>query len=75
MIVKALIALFLPFLLVVFFTRVTYSRYIGALLTAALLAASVYSGYTDTVLIGVLDVLSLIAGFLYAKRVSDHLNG
>jgi general stress protein CsbA len=69
MLLKIVLAIFLPGLLVILFTRVTYNHYIGTLLALTLLGASVYRGYTDTVLIGIIDVFSLVAGFLYSKRM------
>ncbi|MEQ2527412.1 DUF2198 family protein [Robertmurraya yapensis] len=70
MFVKILSALFLPGLLVVLFTRVTYNRYIGLILTVALIAASVYKGYTNSFLLIVIDAFSLTAGFWYAQRMT-----
>lgn len=69
MILKILLALILPCLLVILFTRVTYNHYVGTLLAVALLLAAAYQGYTHTILIGVLDVISLAAGFLYSKNM------
>ncbi|ALC82442.1 MULTISPECIES: DUF2198 family protein [Bacillus] len=68
MITKAVFALVFPFLLVVLFTRVTYSHYVAIALTAALLFASYLKGYTQTYFIVGLDVLSLIAGSLYMAK-------
>ncbi|WP_449622694.1 CsbA family protein [Robertmurraya sp. Marseille-Q9965] len=70
MFLKILSALFLPGLLVVLFTRVTYNRYIGLILTVALIAASVYKGYTNSFLLIVIDAFSLTAGFWYAQRMT-----
>ncbi|TKC13836.1 CsbA family protein [Robertmurraya kyonggiensis] len=70
MFVKILSALFIPGLLVVLFTRVTYNRYIGLILTVALIAASVYKGYTNSFLLIVIDAFSLTAGFWYAHRMT-----
>ena len=69
MLLKIILAIFLPALLVILFTRVTYNHYIGTLLALTLLIASVYRGYTDSLLIGIIDVLSVVAGFLYSKRM------
>nr|WP_034658678.1 CsbA family protein [Robertmurraya massiliosenegalensis] len=64
-----IMALILPGLLVVLFSRVTYNRYIGLLLTVALIAASVYKGYTNSFLLIVIDALSLTTGFWYAHQM------
>ncbi len=69
---KAVFALIFPFLLVLFFTRVTYNHYVGIALTAALLFASYLKGYTETFFIVGLDIASLVAGSLYvAKKVGE----
>jgi general stress protein CsbA len=69
MVVKYLSALFLPGLLVLLFTRVTYHRVIGLVLTVALIAASVYKGYTNSLGLIVVDAFSLTLGFWYAKKM------
>ncbi|MFC4322451.1 CsbA family protein [Litchfieldia salsa] len=69
MLIKIILALILPCLLVILFTRVTYNHYVGTALTIALLIASIYKGYTHTSLINILDVLSLTAGFLYSRKM------
>lgn len=61
-----LAALFLPCLLVLLFTRVTYNRIIGLILTVALITTSVYKGYTHTWPIMIIDAFSLTAGFWLA---------
>lgn len=58
-----LLALFLPGLLVVLFTRITYNRYVALLLAIALIAVSVYAGYTTTLWLFIADALSLTIGF------------
>lgn len=66
MFTKILLALFLPGLLVVLFTRITFSHIVALMLTVALITASVYAGYTHTWLLYVIDAFSLTAGFWYA---------
>ncbi|MFO1444528.1 CsbA family protein [Bacillus sp. Bva_UNVM-123] len=66
MVLKYLSALFLPGLLVVLFTRVAYNRVIALILTVALIAGSVYKGYTDSIWLIVVDAFSLTVGFWYA---------
>ena len=68
---KLLLALFLPGLLVVLFTRVTFHHIVGLLLTVALIAASVYAGYTHNWILFAADALSLTVGFWYAKRMVE----
>ncbi|MFC6114034.1 CsbA family protein [Sporosarcina thermotolerans] len=66
---KLILALLLPGLLVVFFTRVTFHHIVGLALTIALIAASVYAGYTHNWILYVADALSLTVGFWYATRM------
>ena len=66
---KLLLAFLLPGLLVIFFTRVTFHHVVGLILTVALIAASVYAGYTHNWLLYVADALSLTIGFWYATRM------
>lgn len=66
---KLMLALILPGLLVIFFTRVTFHHIVGLVLTVALIAASVYAGYTHNWLLYVADALSLTVGFWYATRM------
>lgn len=66
---KLMLALLLPGLLVIFFTRVTFHHIVGLVLTVALIAASVYAGYTHNWLLYVADALSLTVGFWYATRM------
>lgn len=69
MVIKYLSALLLPGLLVVLFARVTYNRVLGLVLTVALIAGSVYKGYTDSIWLIVVDAFSMSAGFWYAQRM------
>ncbi|XJZ26909.1 DUF2198 family protein [Bacillota bacterium Lsc_1132] len=73
MIIEFLSALILPGLLVLLFTRVTYNRVIGLILTVSLITASVYKGYTHTWPIMILDAFSLTAGFWYAVRLKQRV--
>ncbi|WP_394234685.1 CsbA family protein [Niallia oryzisoli] len=73
MFLKFLSALFLPGLLVVWFTRVTYNRVLALVLTVALIAASVYKGYTHTMWLIVVDAFSLTVGFWYGDRIKQKI--
>jgi len=68
-VIRIFSALILPGLLVLLFTRVTYNRVIGLILTVALIATSVYKGYTNTFMIIVVDAFSLTAGFWLADKM------
>lgn len=66
---KILSAVFLPCLLVVFFTRITYSQVVGFILTVLLIVVSAYKGYTHTWWLIVIDAASLTAGLFLANRM------
>ncbi|NMD68889.1 CsbA family protein [Bacillus sp. DNRA2] len=67
MVVKYLSALLLPGIVVVLLSRVTYNHVIGLILSVALIAASVYKGYTDTWWLIIVDAFSLTVGFWYSS--------
>lgn len=69
LLVKVLLAVFLPALLVVLFTRVTYSLYVGTGLTIALFIGSMIKGYTEEWYIILIDVISIGIGFIYARQM------
>ncbi|MEH7501376.1 CsbA family protein [Neobacillus drentensis] len=72
-VIRYLSALILPGMLVLLFTRVTYNRVIGLILTVALIATSVYKGYTNTFLLIVVDAFSLTAGFWMAAKMRQRI--
>ncbi|RFU69369.1 DUF2198 family protein [Peribacillus saganii] len=67
--IKILSALVLPALLVMLFARVTFNQFVGLALTVALIAASVYKGYTDSWLLIILDAFSLTLGFWLSAKI------
>lgn len=71
--IEYLSALVLPGLMVLLFTRVAYNRVIGLVLTVALIAGSVYKGYTNTFLLIVIDAFSLTAGFWLAAKMKPRV--
>ena len=73
LVIKYLSALFLPGLLVLLFTRVTYNRVLGLVLMVALIAASVYKGYTNSFWLIVVDAFSLTVGFWAADRMKQRI--
>jgi general stress protein CsbA len=72
LVLKFLSALLIPGLLVVLFTRVAYNHVIGLVLTVALIAASVYKGYTDSFWLIVVDAFSLTVGFWYSQQMKKN---
>ncbi|MED1205490.1 CsbA family protein [Heyndrickxia acidicola] len=73
MVDQILAALFLPGILVVFFTRVTFNQIIGLVLTVALIVASVYKGYTRTWTLFIIDAASLTAGYYFSNMMMKKL--
>jgi len=67
---KMMLALFIPALLVLLFTRITFNRYVALLLAIALIAASVYAGSTSPPIIFVIDAVSLTVGFWLASKMN-----
>lgn len=67
--IRHLSGLIIPGILVLLFTRVTYNRFIGLALTVALIAASVYKGYTNTWSLIIVDAFSLTGGFWLAAKM------
>lgn len=68
-ITKFMFAVFVPGLLVILLTRVTFNHIVGLFLTVALIAASVYVGYTHEWILYLVDAISLTIGFWYAGRM------
>jgi general stress protein CsbA len=69
LLVKLVLALIIPALLVVLFTRVTYNLYVGTGLAVALILVSIFKGHGNEWFVIVVDVLSLVIGFLYARKM------
>ncbi|MBM7618331.1 general stress protein CsbA [Bacillus tianshenii] len=69
LLVKILLAIVLPALLVVLFTRVTYSLYVGTGLTIALFIGSIIKGHAEEWYIILIDMISIGIGFIYARRM------
>ncbi|MBM7713858.1 DUF2198 family protein [Siminovitchia sp. FSL H7-0308] len=62
MIDKIISAIFLPAFFMIFFTRVTYSRLVGFLLTVALIIVSAYNGYLHKWWVIIIEAASLTIG-------------
>ncbi len=67
--VKIVLALFLPGIIVLLLTRITYNHFVALGLSIALITASVYAGYTSPPIIFVVDALSLTIGFWLATQM------
>lgn len=55
------------------FSKATYYPIIGLVLTVALIAASVYRGYTDTFLLIVVDAFSMTIGYMISRNWKERL--
>lgn len=73
LVTKIIAAMFMPGLLVLLFARVTYNRLIALVLTVALIAGSVYKGYTHPYSIIVIDAFSLTVGFWLADKMKPRV--
>lgn len=66
---KIMLAFFIPGILVVVLTRITYNQYVALVLSIALIAASVYAGYSTPTIVYVMDAFSLTVGFWAATKM------
>ncbi|HLU23011.1 DUF2198 family protein [Lederbergia graminis] len=69
MIDKLISAIFLPAIIMVFFTRVTYNRVVAFILTVALIIVSAHRGYIDTWWLIVIEAGSLTIGLYIANEM------
>ncbi|MBW8349539.1 CsbA family protein [Bacillus sp. IITD106] len=69
MIDKIISAIFLPAILMIFFTRVTYSRTVGFALTIALIIVSAYKGYIMTWWLIIIEAASLTVGLYVTNQM------
>ncbi|CQD28158.1 putative membrane protein [Staphylococcus capitis] len=67
-------AAFFPCILVVLFSVVTRSKWIGTLLTLILIGTSIYKGFFHNEWIIFIDVVSLLAGYLIIDKLKLHKN-
>lgn len=67
-------AAFFPCILVVLFSVVTRSKWIGTLVTLIIIGASVYKGFFHNEWIIFIDVTSLLAGYLIIDQLEFHKN-
>ncbi|MBM6184104.1 CsbA family protein [Staphylococcus epidermidis] len=63
-----------PCILVVLFSVVTRSKWIGTLVTLIIIGASVYKGFFHNEWIIFIDVTSLLAGYLIIDQLEFHKN-
>lgn len=67
-------AAFFPCILVVLFSVVTRSKWIGTLLTLILIGTSIYKGFFHNEWIIFIDVVSPLAGYLIIDKLKLHKN-
>ncbi|MCJ7840206.1 CsbA family protein [Lederbergia sp. NSJ-179] len=66
---KILSAIFFPAILMILFTRVTYRRSVGFVLTLALIIVSAYKGYIDGWGLIAIEAASLTVGLYITDRI------
>lgn len=69
---KIILAVFAPFLMIIFFTRVTFNHYVGTLLTLGIILA-IFKGYDEPLFVLITWIFSVIAGFIASSRMMKKL--
>ncbi|WP_084782089.1 DUF2198 family protein [Bacillus niameyensis] len=64
---KIFSAIFLPALMMIFFTRITYRRTVGFILTLALIVVSAYKGYLNSWWLILIEAASLTLGLCFTN--------
>ncbi len=67
-----MLAAFFPCVLVVIFSAITRSKWVGTLITLILIGASVYKEFFHNEWIIFLDVVSLLAGYIIVDQLQIH---
>lgn len=67
-----LLAAFFPCVLVVIFSAITRSKWMGTLITLVVIGASIYKGFFHNEWIIFLDVVSLLAGYIIVEELKIH---
>ena len=67
-----MLAAFFPCVLVVIFSAITRSKWVGTFITLVLIGASVYKGFFPNEWIIFLDVVSLLAGYIIVDQLHIH---
>lgn len=66
------LAAFFPCVLVVLFSVITRSKWVGVIATLILIATSVYKGFFHNEWIIFIDVVSLLAGYVIIDSLKFH---
>ncbi|MFD1707611.1 CsbA family protein [Siminovitchia sediminis] len=72
MIDKVISAIFLPALMMIFFSRVTYSRLVSFLLVVALIIVSAYNGYLHKWWLIIIEAASLTIGLFIVNQINQN---
>ncbi|RIM08536.1 CsbA family protein [Staphylococcus chromogenes] len=67
-----MLAAFFPCVLVVVFSAITRSKWVGTFIMLVLIGASVYKGFFHNEWIIFLDVVSLLAGYIIVDQLHIH---
>ncbi|GIN89168.1 hypothetical protein J6TS1_11030 [Siminovitchia terrae] len=71
MIDKILSAIFLPALMMIFFVRITYNRFVSFLLVVALIIVSAYNGYLHKWWLIIIEAASLTLGLFIVNQMKN----
>ncbi|WP_313431776.1 DUF2198 family protein [Siminovitchia terrae] len=71
MIDKILSAIFLPALMMIFFVRITYNRFVSFLLVVALIIVSAYNGYLHKWWLIIIEAASLTLGLFIVNLMKN----
>lgn len=71
MIDKILSAIFLPALMMIFFVRITYNRFVSFLLVVALIIVSAYNGYLHKWWLIIIEAASLTLGLFIVNQIKN----
>ncbi|QOY36977.1 DUF2198 family protein [Anaerobacillus isosaccharinicus] len=69
-----LLALTLPFIMMLFFTRVSYSK-IGALMVTLMIVIFAFDGLNQSIPVIITGALSIVAGYIVSLRIQKKNRG
>lgn len=69
-----LLALTLPFIMMLFFTRVSYSK-IGALMVTLMIVIFAFDGLNQSIPVIIAGSLSIVAGYILSLRIQKKNRG
>lgn len=64
---EVIFSLIIPILLILLFTRVTYNKYVGIILTVVLMIVA-FDGLERTVLVQITGIIGILLGYYLSKK-------